>query len=610
MIPSPLPTTSSTTSQTSDPTLQHNQSPSDLPTNNPTAPSTSAPSLRPTTSLEPPPPLDPSSPPIPSSHPTNTCAYNTCSTPTRTSEILSDQAFHEEDLGDCTESHYVFANELLQYPENSSTIIWPTNQAFLCVITLYNAVYHLATESLISFDYYAFPIESCRISSVGLNFDNGYSKLATYVTPSSSDCSLQSNDCSGIKEVAFCIGATFTNAPIVTSTSAPMRTPTVSPTRQKLDEPSSYPTSLEDTSDLTKTPSYKPTITKSTVPTIKPTSMPTSTPSLSPNELPMVYTTITLRFDSALAVDAFKYQDALEQITLNFVQDLLAPDWEVVNVSLSFAIDSFARRLIRRLQAPNLNELYIGFDISARPLVSASAKSMYFVITNYLCFNDNNTFADAIAAILSTVTACDLISAPSITPSLMPTQAVSESPSTASFIQTDALLYTCGDIITVSFLNARPDRNDWIGLYPSSSFVNGELPPGAIDWTYACGSQNCSISTSSNVLTFEENIRTTETQGLEDSLQIFLIDDTGAPYTDIIARSDVFQVIGCSNDPSTVPSLIPSNNSTSTPTISTLPTSITTSTPSLAPTSQPSKVVSFDVFSCYIFAYYLSLLCK
>lgn len=337
--------------------------------------------------------------------------------------------------------------------------------------------------------------------------------------------------------------------------------------------------------------------------------MPTSMPTLSPNEVPMVYTTISLRFDSALAVDAFQYQGALEQITFDFVQDLLAPDWEVVNITLSFAIDSSARRLVRRMQAPNLNELYIGFDIAARPLVRASDESLYFVITADLCFNDNNTFADAIAAILSTVIACDVISVPSITPSFMPTQAVSESPSTASFIQTDALSYSCGDIITVSFLNARPDRNDWIGLYSSSSFVNGELPPGAIDWTYACGSQNCSISTSSNVLTFEVNIRTTETQGLEDSLQIFLIDDTGAPYTDIIARSDVFQVIGCSDVPSTVPSLIPSKISTSLPTMSSLPTSIATSTPSLVPTYQPPIVVSFDVFSCYILAYYLSLLC-
>ena len=183
------------------------------------------------------------------------------------------------------------------------------------------------------------------------------------------------------------------------------------------------------------------------------------------------------------------------------------------------------------------------------------------------------------------------------------TLTMSESPSTVSFIQTDALFYTCGDVITVSFQNARPDRNDWIGLYPSSSFVNNELPSGAIDWTYACGSQNCLISTNSNVTTFEVNLRTTETQGLEGSLQIFLIGDTGAPYTDIIATSDVFQVIGCSHVPSTMPSLSPSDNTIISPPTSSLPTSVMISMPSLDPTNQPFKNVSLDVLLWNAFIY-------
>lgn len=392
----------------------------------------------------------------------------------------------------------------------------------------------------------------------------------------------------------------------------PSSLPSKSPTGYLSAEPSLFPTAPPTLSPLSSPPSrnhfhmkdsnlpsYPPSIRSNVSDSINPTLVSTTTPTSTPSEIPISSTTVSFRFDTALASDAVSNKAALEEITFNFIRPRLEPDWEVLGVYLSYAVDSSVERLRRSLQTPNTIELYMGFEVDARPLKANQAdSSLHAIINNDLCFNDENEFADAIAAILTNVTGCDVMSNPSMTPSslptgkpshmptafptvvptttqipsslpttsslpsqsptisthpsfsLHPTQSVSESPSITTFISTDALSYTCGDVISVTFQNARPDRSDWIGLYSSSSFVNGALPVGAIDWMYACGSRSCSVPTSSNVVTFEINILPTETQGLEGSLQVFLIDDNGAPYTDIVAMSDEFNVDGCSSEPS------------------------------------------------------------
>ncbi len=90
-------------------------------------------------------------------------------------------------------------------------------------------------------------------------------------------------------------------------------------------------------------------------------------PSLSPTKEPIVSTTVTLQFNTALTANTYENQEELEEIASDLIQGLLAKDWEVCDVSLTLASASTTNITnCNMLSVPSMNPLpseNVSFDV-------------------------------------------------------------------------------------------------------------------------------------------------------------------------------------------------------------------------------------------------------
>ncbi len=83
---------------------------------------------------------------------------------------------------------------------------------------------------------------------------------------------------------------------------------------------------------------------------------------------------------------------------------------------------------------------------------------------------------------------------PTPRPTLTPTRPPTQKPTTPPPLSTDKTSYTAGEVIKVTFHNASPQPQDWIGIF-SASTPSSNLGQGAL-WAWTCGSQSCGSSVS------------------------------------------------------------------------------------------------------------------
>jgi hypothetical protein len=148
-----------------------------------------------------------------------------------------------------------------------------------------------------------------------------------------------------------------------------------------------------------------------------------------------------------------------------------------------------------------------------------------------------------------------------------------------SSIEVSKSCYTSGEDIEITFANASPQQDDWIGVYSSSNSMTSLTNPETssfFNWIWTCGKRSCTPSkTSSATVTYRSVVAT-------GSWKVVLLRNDGEPYT-AIAQSSTFVVqSSCSGAPG------PSPTTQTSPSVPT-PTGAGTTTSNTAATLQAAR---------------------
>ncbi len=124
-----------------------------------------------------------------------------------------------------------------------------------------------------------------------------------------------------------------------------------------------------------------------------------------------------------------------------------------------------------------------------------------------------------------------------VAPTVSPTTLGTASPTNCEdAVNVFSTCYASGEDIVTALSNCNPLDDDWIGLYPSSDDLN-DLPNPDI-WSWACGTQFCRESVTTNSIALNDEHAGNDWPLEEGTYRVILARNSAQPYTAYAASSE------------------------------------------------------------------------